>query len=140
MPLADLARVFAQAAVDIADEGEPVGGTGKGAVGNEKEQIAVRDDDAVMLQQQLADARPFQVVLDARGGEAKAAVVLGHANCVVEVRAALEQPDLMPAQQQYARQEGEERADEQQVHPEGNPEVPLQPVAQLLAEDNKAGN
>src|SRR5262245_4626189 len=52
-------RALAQPVIDLANEGEPVLRTGKGAVGDEKEQIAVGNNYTIAVKEHLAEAAPF---------------------------------------------------------------------------------
>ena len=68
------------------------------AVGDQKEERAMRDGDPVALHHHLADARPLQIVLDLVGREAKAPVVLAHANDRLKVGATFHLPKGEPPQ------------------------------------------
>src|SRR5262245_41491229 len=88
--LADRPSVVIEAAVNLANEGEPITRARKGRIGNEKEESAVRNDNAVLHQQQLADAAPLEVELRVLGSESKSAIVLDQPNDLVEIRASLD--------------------------------------------------
>src|SRR5262245_5239870 len=88
--LADRPCVVAQTAVDLANESKPVTGAREGRIGNEKKESAVRNNNAVMDQQQLADATPLEVELRVLGGKSKPAIVLDQSNDLVEICASLD--------------------------------------------------
>src|SRR5262245_63053620 len=99
MLLADGTRTVTQPIIDLSDEGKSVLGTGKGPVGDEEEQIAVRNYHAVAVKEHLAEPAPFQVVLDFLGDEAEAALVLLHGDRGVERGAILHLGNSHPSEE-----------------------------------------
>ena len=54
--LADRPCLVTQTAVNLANEGKSIARAREGCIGDEKKESAVRNNDAIMHQQQLADA------------------------------------------------------------------------------------
>src|SRR5262245_33743626 len=98
MLLADRPGLLTQTSVNLANEGKPIAVAGEGGIGNEKKHSAVRNNDTVLHHQQLADARPLQVVLDVLGRKSKPTIILDQPNDLVEVHASFELAGMEPAQ------------------------------------------
>jgi hypothetical protein len=89
--------LVAQTAVNLANEGKSIARARKGCIGDEKKQRAVRNNDAIMHQQQLADAAPFEVELGVFRAKPKPTIILDQPNDPVEVQARLDLAELQSA-------------------------------------------
>src|SRR3977135_2428027 len=92
--VADRPCLLTQTAVNLANEGKSIARAREGCIGDKKKESAVKNNDAIMHQQQLADAAPFEVEFGVFRGKPKSTIILDQPNDLVEVHASLDLADL----------------------------------------------